>query len=449
MKAAGGFSEDTRQAVHIAVGGLAILLPLIPWWQSALLASLAVCFNLFALQNVLGRRLFRPGERIGRLTSGIVLYPLTIIGLLLLFPDRLDIVAGAWGILAAGDGMATLLGRRVPILPIPWNPRKSLGGSLSLAIFGGMAAVALTWWCKGTVVPPAYPWFFIVAPGVAAIAAAAVETIPISLDDNITVAASAAGVMWVLSLVSNDLVAQVVSTPGPALLLAAGANLVVAWAGYFARTVTPSGMIVGGILGTVIFVFAGAAGWALLLLCFAIAVVTSRIGLTRKNALGIAEERSGRRGGGNAFANTGVAAIAAAMSALTYAQGDARLAFVTALIAGASDTVASEIGKAWGRRTFLLTTARRVAPGTSGAISLEGTLAGVLSALGLAATACAVGLIGWPELVYVVVGATAGAVVESALAATLEHRGVLNNDVLNFINTGVAALVAVELWQLR
>jgi len=39
--------------------------------------------------------------------------------------------------------------------------------------------------------------------------------------------------------------------------------------------------------------------------------------------------------------------------------------------------------------------------------------------------------------------------VESALGATLEHRGVLNNDVLNFINTGVAVFVAVELWQLR
>ena len=44
-----------------------------------------------------------------------------------------------------------------------------------------------------------------------------------------------------------------------------------------------------------------------------------------------------------------------------------------------------------------------------------------------------------------VVGATAGALVESALGATLEEPGILNNDMLNFINTAVAAAVALVL----
>ena len=82
-------------------------------------------------------------------------------------------------------------------------------------------------------------------------------------------------------------------------------------------------------------------------------------------------------------------------------------------------------------------------------MSLEGTAAGVASAALLGGAACALGIIAWEMLLYVVAAATAGALVESALAATLEHRGVLNNDVLNFINTGVAVFVAVELWQLR
>ena len=449
MKADGGFSENTRQAVHIAMGAFAIVLPLIPWWQSTLLAAIAVTFNIFGLQRVLGRRLYRPGERIGRLTSGIVLYPLTVLILLLTLGDRLDIVGAAWGILAAGDGMATIVGRRFPLAPIPWNPRKSVGGTLALALFGGAAGMSLAWWCRGTVVPPAYPWFFLVAPAIAAVAAAAVETIPIGLDDNVSVTASAAGVMWILSLFSEDLMSAAVLGALPMLPIAAGANIVVALAGYGARTVTIPGMIAGAVLGTIIFLFTGAAGWALLLVSFASAVVTSRMGLARKRALGIAEGREGRRGAGNAVANTGVAAIAAAMSVLTYAHGDARLAFVVALVAGASDTVASEIGKAWGRRTFLVTSGRRVPPGTSGAMSLEGTAAGVISAALLGTFACVLGVIPFAQLLYVVAGATAGALVESALGATLEHRGVLNNDVLNFINTGVAAFVAVELWQLR
>ena len=443
------FSEDTRQSVHVAMGAFALLLPLIPWWQSVVLAGSAVLFNLFGLQKLVGRQLFRPGERIGRFTTGIVLYPLSVLGLILVFGNRLDIVAAAWGILAAGDGMATIAGRRVPIAAIPWNRQKSLGGSLAFFGFGGLAAVALAWWCRDTVVPPAYTWYFIVAPLTAAAAAAAVETIPVSLDDNVSVAATAGGVMWVISLVSNDLLQAVADALAAQLPLAIVANLVVAVLGYRAGTVTASGMVAGTILGTAIFLFAGPAGWALLLLCFAAAVITSRIGLARKRVLGIAEQRGGRRGAGNAFANTGVAAIAAAMSVLTYAHADARLAFVAALVAGSSDTVASEIGKAWGRRAFLVTTARRVPAGTSGAMSIEGTVAGLVSATVLGLAGSGFGLITPPQVVLIVVAATAGALVESALGATLEHRGIVNNDLLNFINTGVAAFVAVQLWQLR
>ena len=48
-------------------------------------------------------------------------------------------------------------------------------------------------------------------------------------------------------------------------------------------------------------------------------------------------------------------------------------------------------------------------------------------------------------MLAVVVAATAGALVESALGATLEGPGILNNDMLNFINTAVAAAVALAI----
>ena len=123
----------------------------------------------------------------------------------------------------------------------------------------------------------------------------------------------------------------------------------------------------------------------------------------------------------------------------------ALLAVVAALAAGGSDTVASEIGKAWGRSTFLITSFRRVTAGTPGAMSLEGTAAGMIAAFGLAAVGVAAALIPASAIITVVVAATAGAVVESALGATLEGPGILNNDLLNFINTSVAATVALWL----
>jgi uncharacterized protein (TIGR00297 family) len=86
-----------------------------------------------------------------------------------------------------------------------------------------------------------------------------------------------------------------------------------------------------------------------------------------------------------------------------------------------------------------------VKPGTPGAMSVEGTAAGLVAALALAAVGAAFGLIGARLILGVVVAATAGALVESALGATLEEPGILNNDMLNFINTAVAAGVALAI----
>ena len=51
------------------------------------------------------------------------------------------------------------------------------------------------------------------------------------------------------------------------------------------------------------------------------------------------------------------------------------LAYVPSLATKLGDTFASEIGKAYGKTTFLITTFERVEPGTEGAVSAEGTAA--------------------------------------------------------------------------
>jgi len=444
MNGAGRSSEDSRQVVHVAMGGLALLLRFLTPWQAAVIAAGAIAFNLFALPRLAGA-LYRPGEVRRRLFSGIVLYPVAVLLLIVAFPDRRDIVASAWGILAFGDGMATLAGRHIASPRLPWNPEKSVAGSAAFVLFGGAAGSFLCWWCRPTVIPPAYEWFSIWMPWVAAIAAAAVETIPIRLNDNVSVPAVASAVLWWTSLVSEDLAAAAASNAWRLLPFAFAANATIAAAGYVARTVTVPGAICGMFIGVTVVVTCGWGAWSLLLATFAVAVVTSRLGLSRKLMLGIAEGRGGRRGAGNAIANTGIAAIAAMLSALTYAGDASRLAFVTALAAGGSDTVASEIGKAWGRGTRLVPTLARVPPGTPGAISAEGTAAGLVGALALAALGSVVHLIPVSMLPIVVIAATIGSFAESVMGATLEPAGIVNNDVLNFANTAIAALAAIFL----
>jgi uncharacterized protein (TIGR00297 family) len=438
-------SEEARQWVHVGSGLFAVLLRYLTWWQAAALAAAALLFNVAVLPRIGGRRLYRPIDEARGFPLGILLYPLAVLFLILIFSARLDIVAAAWAILAFGDGAATLVGRRVDGWRWPWNHEKTLAGSAAFAVCGGAAAVALACWTRPAVVPEPPLWYDVLAPVAAAIVAALVETIPVRLDDNVSVPASAALVLWLTSFVSPASLAASHSIVLSALPWAIGVNVVVAWLGYRAGTVSMSGTIVGALIGTIIYAAAGRNAWILLFATFAVATLASRLGLQRKVLLGIAEERKGRRGAGNALANCGVATLAALAAVSTPHPAAALLALAAALVAGGSDTVASEIGKAWGKSTFLVTSFGRVRPGTPGAMSLEGTTAGVVAAFGLAALAVTLGQIAWAMMGAVVVGAVAGALVESVLGATLEGQGILNNDLLNFINTAVAAAVALVL----
>jgi len=448
-----GHSESRRQLVHILMGAFALLLRWLSWGQALALAGTALAFNLVVLPRV-AHSLYRPGDR-GRAAHGIVFYPLAVLILIACFPRRPDVAAAAWGILAAGDGVATLAGRAIGGTRWRWNPDKTVAGTLAFVVAAALAGVGLALWCR----PPAtVPLAFaaLVVP-VAALVAAFVETIPIKLDDNLSVAAAAGATLWLGAMIvarhvehrSGDFVEDeyfAVALPSVRVASAVAVNAATAVAGYAARTVNLSGVVTGAIIGTAIFVSLGWQGWLLLLVTFVAASLASRIGLTRKQALGIAEAREGRRGSGNAIANTGVAAIAAMLAGLDVHAAAAQLAFVAALVAGGSDTIASEIGKAYGRRTFSVTTWRPVPPGTSGAMSLEGTIAGLLGAALLGGVAVMLHLLSRSSLLLIVMAATIGALVESWLGATLEEPGILNNDVLNFLNTGVAAAIAATGW---
>jgi uncharacterized protein (TIGR00297 family) len=440
-----GYSEYRRQTLHVAMASFALLLRVLTWWQAALCAVAAFLFNLLVLPRIGGAALNRPRDAARGYPLGILFYPLSVLLLILAFPRRLDIVAAAWGILAFGDGAATIVGTRFRSRPLPWNPDKSVGGSLAFAAAGALAGAGLCLWTRPAVWPLPPLAFSLGAPVLAAIAAAGVESMRIRLDDNISVPIAAAIALGGLALVDGPSLEAARAWLPHALLVATLVNVPIATLGWRAGTVTAAGAIAGATIGIAMFAFSGWTGWVLLFSSFVAATLSTRLGLKRKSVLGIAEERGGRRGPGNAIANTGLAAFAAILAVLSPHRDGALLVMVTALVAGASDTVASEIGKAWGTRTYLFPMFTRVRPGTPGAISLEGTGAGLVSALALSALALWLGLISGNGLWYATAGATVGSFVESSLGATLESSGTLDNHTLNFINTALSAACAVAL----
>src|SRR5918993_395681 len=97
--------ELKRKLLHIAVGGFPFLLRDLTWPQAALMAVAAFAFNWQLMPRVGGRAMWREREHGAGYPLGILLYPVGVLGLVLVFRHHLWMAAAVWGVLALGDGM--------------------------------------------------------------------------------------------------------------------------------------------------------------------------------------------------------------------------------------------------------------------------------------------------------------------------------------------------------
>ncbi len=93
----------------------------------------------------------------------------------------------------------------------------------------------------------------------------------------------------------------------------------------------------------------------------------------------------------------------------------------------------------------MLLTLQPAEPGTDGAVSPLGTLAGVLGALLVALAARPVLGLPWAYLWLGAGCGVAGMFFDSLLGQLAERRGWLNNDAVNFLSTVFAAGLALSL----
>ena len=210
------------------------------------------------------------------------------------------------------------------------------------------------------------------------------------------------------------------------LALALAVNVPVASLGWQARTVSAPGAVTGALVGIVVLGCAGPAG-----LGAAVRVVpgrvglSSRLGLKRKSVLGIAEERGGRRGAGQRDRQHRSCGV-------RRGRGRARRPTATRRCWRWSPRWPPAAATRWRARL-----ARRGAAGPScsprsrasararaGAVSLEGTAAGLVAALGLSARwPLALGLVAGNGLWYRDGRGDGRSVRGKRLGATLETRG--------------------------
>ncbi len=112
---------------------------------------------------------------------------------------------------------------------------------------------------------------------------------------------------------------------------------------------------------------------------------------------------------------------------------------LAALAEAAADTVSSEIGQVLGGQPRMITTFRVAEAGRDGAVTVLGTLAGVMAAAAVAGAGCWALRGDWRLFELSCAGGIFGLLFDSLLGATLETFGWLNNDAVNFLSTASAS----------
>ncbi|MBD2094594.1 TIGR00297 family protein [Trichocoleus sp. FACHB-591] len=241
-------------------------------------------------------------------------------------------------------------------------------------------------------------------------------------------------------------------------LIALALNSVLAAIAWFSpkKLLTPAGLLHAWFLGVLIWGTLGWQGYVVVMFYFLVGSAATRVGMAQKEAEGIAEKRSGARGPENVWGSALVGAICALgaflVPLLNHANSDRLfiplflLGYVASFSTKLSDTSASEVGKAYGKRTFLITTLQAVPRGTEGAVSLEGTLAGIVASAAIALVGWGVGLISLLGVALCIIAAFIATNLESVIGATLQSKyDWLTNEVVNILNTLIGAVAAISL----
>ncbi|MCC6299242.1 MAG: DUF92 domain-containing protein [Anaerolineales bacterium] len=196
--------------------------------------------------------------------------------------------------------------------------------------------------------------------------------------------------------------------------------LLIASLAYRARSLSKSGALAAALLGTIIFGLGGVA-WAVLLLTFFItSSALSRAFKKRKQGLNEKYSKGDQRDAGQVFGNGGLAAAFVIVHYFFPESDIGWIGFAASLAAVNADTWATELGVLNPSAPRMITDLRkRVEKGTSGGISLVGTLAS-LAGSALIALLASLMTDHWSHFLPITFSGLAGSLFDSFLGATVQ-----------------------------
>lgn len=423
-----------RAGAFALVGSLSLAAPALGPATFAPFAVVGVLAATVVSDGPLFELFARPGDREDRTLYGLAGFSLAATGLALLvvaFELPAELFAAAVCLLAYGNLAEQAVRTRSN------DDLATTAGFTSGAFLAGLGAqLIVTPFANGFAPASAA---YLAACG--ALIAAVLRAVLYRRDDPL-VMLTAGLVLWLFAELG-------VSTTPVEIAATLVVTIALGYVSYALGTASIPGMVTGMLLALVTIVLGGYAWFVLLIAFFAIGGLSSKFRYEEKLERGVAEENEGARGSGNVLGNSAVALLAVIGYAATpeFVAVPPTLflfAFAGAVTTAMSDTLSSEIGGVYDAPR-LITTGEHVEPGTDGAITWQGELAGLAGAAIVAGPAWflfeAVDPLG---AAVVVVAGVAGMTADSVFGATVENRW-LDNQGVNFLATLVGAVVAVAL----
>lgn len=426
-----------RTLVHVSMVLFALAIGRLAAWQISLCCLIALLFNLFLLPNLSRGALETSEDKQRGYSIGMLLYPFSLLLLSFFFWSTPVYMAIGWGAMAFGDASAAVMGRKWGGIKWPWNPDKSILGSLAFWVVGSLLTFGLLILLPQFIFQeiPLHTWFLAITS--ALLIAALIESLPGLIDDNLSVPITAA--------FSAFFIMEAFYSPTPTLpenwIYGMAATTFLTVGSIFTKKIDLIGAFAGGLICWLMFLGGNWLGVSLLFAFFVLGSGVTLVGRKQKKAQQLAHEVDGKRSLRHALANGGVAATCGLLA--WYFPENQHLFLVmmaASLAAAASDTFSSELGMVYGTRHWDILSFRKGRRGNDGVISLEGSLAGVLGA-GLMGTIVGIAMHDWQLTLLVTAAGILGNLADSIMGATLQRRDFMTNDTVNFANTLVAAVL--------
>jgi len=418
-------NENLRKIIHILMGFFILLLKYLNFYQAAICAITAFLFNLLILPHLF------PSIHRKKRDWGILIYPLSVLALILLYPENDFLVASGWALMAFGDGFATLIGKNFPIKKLFYNDEKSLGGFLSFFIFGFSSVYLLSLYFNFKIN------IFIII--LITFITAFIETLKIPAVDNITVPLFSSFLFYILSPIKNFVFPEFNH-----FLISLILVFLLSFSIYLLKIVKFSGFISGFLFGTIIFYFSSFFGFLSILLFFLIGTSLTFIGFKKKEVLNIELKDKGRRGSSNVIANL-IFPLFLSLFFESYSNLDLlKVLFLSAVSTALSDTAGTEFGKLFGKVAYNPLNFKKAKRGEEGAVSVAGLFASLFFPFLSNYFLYLFSLIDLKILLISSIASFFGSLSESYL----KRAGKWEHSLSNFANTVIGSAIGGIFWNL-